>query len=645
MTPLSAPDMAIDDSLQNFLADLAVSSDGRLEFRATTANELAAETGLEFAGSRNPIYEFRVAKASGERYTCIAFTLFLDGSRRPATRVEALGKSLADSDGRLFALNPLLLVFDYTGNRLLGVSAIELFHAFATRAATRTIPYSGSSLFSLSPSFQHSTINMYAEVSSPAVWAQRVSSGDLPVDKVIDFLDRVVRVTQENQQNIESIIHAINARINAAPERSSAIGDSGMEAATASVVNSNYVNVEDDDSAVSVDDRLWRVIQTAIASSPAVLLVGPPGTGKTALLRKAIGTVSRGRQSDGLDGLKPPLWSTPDESWTARELIGGETVIGGEIVFRPGWILRSIAENRWLVLDEANRADLDRIFGALLTWLAGGSVTVGVESAALDAKLIELSWADGPSRVETTESSIPEEPGRVRYLASRDEWRLLGTYNALDAQRVFRIGAALGRRFARVPIPPLTPAKFVLTLAKRAEDLDVRLRTIIGLLYRAHYDSEVTRVGPAQFLGMCGYLRAALARTGSSASILEGRSPLPTDLDAVDGGQSSAERAGSLPEPRVAGLLGGLNEAHDQEAGTSRAGVSSFAAEPQEAPTTPTAGALDLIVSEAYVLSLGTFLAQLEEPDLKQLMDKVRSSEALSESAIEWVTEMTRALA
>src|SRR5262249_32981532 len=148
----------------------------------------------------------------------------------------------------------------------------------------------------------------------------------------------------------------------------------------------------------------------------AVILVGPPGTGKSALTRKAVGAISKDRRAAGHPGLKRPLKATPDESWTARELIGGETVAGNEIVFQPGWVLRAIAEDRWLVLDEANRGDLDRIFGALLTWLAGDSVTVGVESPNDDAKLIELGWTDGPSRIEEIEG-IGERRGLKRYLA------------------------------------------------------------------------------------------------------------------------------------------------------------------------------------------------------------------------------------
>ena len=90
---------------------------------------------------------------------------------------------------------------------------------------------------------------------------------------------------------------------------------------------------------------------------------------------------------------------------------GGETVAGGDIVFRPGWVLRSIAEGRWLVLDEANRGDLDRIFGALLTWLSCGHVTVGVANYAdvvghLKAGTLRALATTSPTRIE----ALPDLP-------------------------------------------------------------------------------------------------------------------------------------------------------------------------------------------------------------------------------------------
>jgi MoxR-like ATPase len=607
--------MPRDDVLQNLLADLADSSGGEIGFRVTTSRSLSQDSGLDLTQSRNPIYIFTIAGTSGEQLTCVAFTLALDGIRRPATRAEALGKSLANSEGQLFNLNPFLLVYDYAGNRLLAVSAIDLFGAFAAHASGNVLPYSGTASFSLTPNFQHSTINMYAELRAPTVWATSTVPDEFSADGLVTFLRRVAEDTAAKNADIPAIVEAIKTRLRAAPGEISA-GDTVPMPGT---IETDYVYAVPQDDDVQVEDRLWHIILAAIASSAAVILVGPPGTGKSALIRKAVRTISVNRQANGQPGIKALLWATPDESWTSRELIGGETVAEGEIVFRPGWVLRAIAEERWLVLDEANRGDLDRIFGALLTWLAGERVTIGVESPSEDAKLIELGWTPGQSRVETVEG-IDNRRGAIRYLAG-ENWRLLGTYNALDTQRVFRIGAALGRRFVRVPIPPIPPSLFKQVLERSADDLPDELRTKISLLYNAHYQEEVTRLGPALFLGMCNYLRTVLQTRASE--------PATAEADAM--APANAEQSGTDPAPDV-GAEGGVLEAD----------VAIVAEEntPARAPST-----LDSILSEAYVLNLGTLLAQLEDPDFEQLAYRIRTSSALPEEEVEWVSVMMKALA
>jgi MoxR-like ATPase len=590
--------MATDDKLQAVLKGIADGSAGRLSFKAGSATQVAQQLGLPLTRSTNPIYLFAVDEG-GERKNFVAFTLSLDGRGRPATRAEALGASLAATDGKLFELNPLLLVYDNVGERILAVSAIELFSAFAELAATRPIPYSKSSSFSLSPSFQNGTISMYAELRPPTVWATSAKEGELNATDFVNFLSKVATETSSKSSRIPQVVEAVRDRINAT-EAAAGAGQSastGVSLAPATpAVGTAYVSLSEEDEAVQVEERLWGMLVSAVASSPATLLVGPPGTGKSALVRKAIANLSESRMSEGADGIKPPLWATPDDSWTSRELIGGETIAGGEVVFRAGWVLKAIAEGRWLVLDEANRGDLDRIFGALLTWLSGGSVAVGVESTADDAKHIELGWTKGPCRIEVDEGVKGQRRGAIRYLAG-DDWRLLGTYNALDSQRVFRLGAALGRRFVRVPIPPIAPALFRDVAFAKMSGVPKPLVSRIIALYAAHYEDEATCLGPALFLGMSGYLRSALGRRGVAEP---------------DGSAESAATAASSD-------------------GVSQSSV----------------GELELgeVLAEAYVLNVGTHLAQLEEPDFANLMARIKSSSALTEDETKWVSGMMKALA
>ena len=128
-----------------------------------------------------------------------------------------------------------------------------------------------------------------------------------------------------------------------------------------------------------------------------------------------------------------------------------------------GRVLEAIRDDCWLVLDEANRADMDKIFGGLLTWLSDSHVVLGQAATNLQAPTVELDWASQPESFVAPERlaqlEAPTPSGEPIVFLTGDEWRLLGTYNAQDAQRVFRFGQALGRRFARVPIPAPDPGR------------------------------------------------------------------------------------------------------------------------------------------------------------------------------------------
>ena len=276
-------------------------------------------------------------------------------------------------------------------------------------------------------------------------------------------------------------------------------------------------------SDVIIEERLWRVLVNTLRAFNVVLLVGPPGTGKGRLIGQLVEAVRQEPAGFGFadhgQSWPDPVKRTPDESWTAFELVGGLVPIGSEHQLRwsPGVVLDAIAANQWLILDETNRADLDKIFGPLLTWLSGEEVEIGRLDASAAAPPVSLGWADDATCVvdppDGVASGGDSSVSRIRYLAGRD-WRFLGTYNPQDAQRVFSFGVALGRRFRTVPIPLLDPAQFEQLLETRYSSLEPDVHSRVSGLYAAHLGADRTRLGPALFLEIARYIEVAL--TGAS---------------------------------------------------------------------------------------------------------------------------------
>jgi MoxR-like ATPase len=263
-----------------------------------------------------------------------------------------------------------------------------------------------------------------------------------------------------------------------------------------------------------LDPRIWRMLRNAVASSKAVMLVGPPGTGKSTLVEELVRESAEQPGAYGLSDGHALSVVTPDEGWTVRELVGGTTIDrGGQLRFAPGHVLRAIAADEWLLLDEANRADLDRIFGGLLTWLAGQRVSIGRETPGSTKEII-LSWSDQPRSDVQDFEATRESAAATVYRAGQD-WRLFGTYNSLDAHRVFRLGLALGRRFAQVPVPPPSAELFQQIVEQRVEGIldneaGRHVADVVARIYEIHATVKTLALGPALFLTIPGYVVAGL---------------------------------------------------------------------------------------------------------------------------------------
>jgi MoxR-like ATPase/predicted Mrr-cat superfamily restriction endonuclease len=251
---------------------------------------------------------------------------------------------------------------------------------------------------------------------------------------------------------------------------------------------------------LKIAPKIKEQVCGTLNSSKHVMITGAPGTGKTNLAEDVCKVAESHKFTKGY------VLTTATSDWTTFDTIGGYMPSeSGKLIFEEGKFLQAIKEDKWLIIDEINRADIDKAFGQLFTVLSGQGVELPFK---INGKSV---------RIQPTEEIGSYYDSETATYRVGKNWRILSTMNVYDKDYLFEMSYAFMRRFTFIYIDLPVDEEYKKLIDSWCGDLD---ESYIHQIHQLLDINPHREIGPAIFKDVIEYV-AAREEIGSNEHILE----------------------------------------------------------------------------------------------------------------------------
>lgn len=276
--------------------------------------------------------------------------------------------------------------------------------------------------------------------------------------------------------------------------------------ASSEIIETRAFNINSNNIKTNLKINKNTLYQAAaiLNSSKNIIFEGVPGTGKTVLAKDICEHAKTEHFCNNY------IITTATSDWTTYDVIGGLMPdVNGNLNFEEGIFLKAIRENNLLIIDEINRADIDKAFGQLFTVLSGSNVELNYK---IDDNNIKIDHTDNLE-------SYYDNSSKTYYIGKN--FRILATMNNYDKDSLYELSYAFMRRFAFIEVDIPNDEEYKSLIDKWNDELLVKLPQEyienIKLLLKLN---QYRKLGPAIYYDIIQYLENRL-KFESDSNILE----------------------------------------------------------------------------------------------------------------------------